>query len=106
MGKVAVYDGDDIVARVEYTNNLDYWDGRNHSCGSVGRHKGLTRLRNGQYVLIRGTQWQGERDHAEIISPSEALQEILSSGNDELFNEKRFADLKKLMDKELISEVE
>ena len=66
------------------------------ACGSTGRHKGLTKLKHGQYVLIHGTQWQGERDWAEIISKKEALQEVLRSGNLELLEEKRFCELKEL----------
>jgi len=75
----------EIVARVNYSNNLDYWDGRNWTCGSTGRHKGITQLKDGQFVLIFGTQWQGEQDSAEIISEEQAIQEILRSDSpDEL----------------------
>ncbi|GGK22603.1 hypothetical protein GCM10010965_14380 [Caldalkalibacillus thermarum] len=95
--KVNVYEGGVVVAQVNYNNNLDFWDGRNWSCGSVGRHKGLTRLKDGRFVLIHGTDWQGERDFAEIISAEQALQEILSSGNEELLEEEKFADLKALL---------
>lgn len=77
----------EVIAEVEYNNSLDFWDGRNHTCGSTGRHKGLTQLETGEYVLIHGTQWQGERDHAEIISPEQAVREIIGSGNTELFDE-------------------
>jgi hypothetical protein len=38
-------------------------------------------------VLIYGTQWQGERDTAELISHRRAVQEILKSGNTGLFDE-------------------
>lgn len=85
---IPVYDehGDEIVAQVKYNDNLDFWDGSNHTCGSTGRHKGLTRLKDGRFVLIHGTQWQGERDTAEIITPEQAVQEILHAGADELFD--------------------
>ena len=86
----------DVIARVRYNQNLDYWDGRNWTNGGVGRHKGLTKLQDGRYVLIHGTNWQGEKDWAEIISPEQALQEILKSGNTELLDTKKFAELKKL----------
>ena len=69
----------DVIARVRYNQNLDYWDGRNWQNGGVGRHKGITKLRDGRYVLIHGTNWQGEKDWAEIISPEQALQEILKA---------------------------
>lgn len=106
MGKVNVYDDNgDIVARVEYNDNLDHWDGSNWTGGSTGRHLGLTKLQDGSYVLIHGTQWQGERDHAEIVSADQALQEILQSGNVELLERKRFNELKEVYQQSLIGEV-
>lgn len=93
MSKINVYDGCEVIARVNYNDNLDFWDGRNYTCGSTGRHKGLTKLKDGRYVLIHGTQWQGERDYAEIITTEEALQEILRSGNTGLLESKKFLDL-------------
>ena len=107
MGKqyrVNVYENGDVIARVRYNSCLDYWDGRNWTNGGVGRHKGLTKLRDGRYVLIHGTDWQGEKNWAEIISPEQALQEILKSGNTELLNTKKFAGLKKLYEESLIEE--
>ena len=108
MGKkqyrVNVYEDGDVIARVRYNQNLDYWDGRNWTNGGVGRHKGLTKLRDGRYVLIHGTQWQGEKDWAEIISPEQALQEILKSGNTELLDIKKFAELKKLYEEKYLLE--
>jgi hypothetical protein len=98
--------GDDVIARVRYNSCLDYWDGRNWTNGGVGRHKGLTKLRDGRYVLIHGTQWQGEKDWAEIISPEQALQEILKSGNTELLGTKKFAELKKLYEEKYLLEEE
>jgi len=102
---IPVYVGEDVIACVKYNSNLDYWDGRNWTCGSTGRHKGLTKLKTGQYVLIHGTQWQNEKDHAETISAEEALQEILKSGNHELLEKAQFSELKQLMNG-LSSEVE
>lgn len=93
-----------IVAQVKYTANLDYWDGRNWTCGSTGRHKGLTKLKDGRFVLIHGTQWQNERDTAEIISPEQAVQEILAAGADELFGE--FPELAALRDETIVTEAE
>jgi L-cysteine desulfidase len=98
---INVYEDGRIIARVNYNSNLDYWDGHNWTCGGVGYHKGITKLKSGKYVLIYGTQWEGERDYAEVISKEEALQEILRSGNESLLD--KFDDLKKLyesMDKE------
>lgn len=93
MSKINVYEDKTVVAKVEYNTNLDYWDGNNYTCGSVGKHKGLTKLKDGRYVLIHVTQWQGERDWAEVISPQEALNEILRSNNDWLLDEPKFKSL-------------
>ena len=95
---------EEVIARVRYNQNLDFWDGRNFTCGSTGRHKGLTKLKDGRYVLIHGTQWQGEKDWAEIISPEQALQEILKSGNTELLETKKFRELKELYEKQMVEE--
>src|SRR5690554_3372068 len=97
---------EEVVARVRYNQDLDYWDGRNFTCGSTGRHKGITKLRDGNYVLIHGTQWQGEKDYAEIISAEEALQEILKSGNSQLLETKKFIGLKKLYEEQMGEEEE
>lgn len=105
--RVNVYDKDGkVVARVRYNRNLDFWNGRDWTCGEVGRHKGLTKLKDGRYVLIHGTQWQGERDWAEIITPEQALQEILRSQNLHLLETKKFAELKKLYEQQMIEEEE
>ena len=82
---VPVYDNGVCVARVQYNNALDFWNGSNWTSGSTGRHLGITRLKKTkQFVLIYGTQWQGERDYGEIVSDEEALQAILRSNNDAL----------------------
>ncbi|WP_041808492.1 hypothetical protein [Evansella cellulosilytica] len=95
----------EVVARVKYNEDLDFWDGRNRTNGGVGRHLGITKLKDGRYVLIYGTQWQGEKDYGLIVSPEEALNEILKSNNDELLDQKRFADLK-ILAEEMNSEYE
>lgn len=82
-----------VIARVKYNSNLDYWDGHNMTCGSTGRHLGITKLKkSGQYVLIHGTQWQGEKDTAEIITPEEAYQTIMQMEHSELLED--YPDLK------------
>lgn len=88
-----------VVARVTYNENLDYWDGQNWSNGGQGKHKGITRLRDGRYVIIIGTQWQGSKDYAYIASEEEALQEILDSNNVELLEKKNFKRLKEMAEK-------
>lgn len=82
MVKVNVYEKEmetKIVARVGYNSDLDVWDGSNWTSGETGRHKGLAKLKNGSFVLIHSTQWQGEKDYGIIITADEALQEILRS---------------------------
>jgi hypothetical protein len=102
--RVNVYDGDEVVARVRYNSDLDYWDGRNWTNGGTGRHKGITKLKDGRYVLIHGTQWTGGKDYGEIITPKQALQEILKSGNTELLELKKFRELKQAYENDLIDE--
>lgn len=99
-------DDGDVIARVLYTSNLDYWDGHNWTNGGVGYHKGITKLKDGRYVLICGTQWEGSRDTATVVSPKEALNEIFHSGNVELLEDPRFSDLKALADETLSEEDE
>lgn len=79
---VNVYENGEIIADVDYNNNLDVWNGQNWQSGGTGKHKGLTRLEDGRFVLIHGSDWQGVEDYAEIITPEEALQEILKSSLD------------------------
>ena len=100
--KVNVYEDAEVIARVEYNNNLDFWDGHNWTCGSTGLHKGLTKLKDGRFVVIHGTQWQGQSDHAEIISADEAAQEILRAEKDDLFE--KYPELKTIRDKKLVEE--
>jgi len=111
MGKkqyrVNVYDENgDVIARVRYNQDLDYWDGRNWTNGGTGMHKGITKLKDGRYVIIIGSQWQGARDYGYIVSPEEALQEILKSGNHDLLETKKFRELKELYEKQMVAEEE
>ena len=99
------YDLDgDVIARVRYNSALDYWDGSNWLNGGMGRHKGITKLKDGRYVIIIGSDWQGERDYAYIVDADEALQEILKAQRLELLDTKKFAELKKLYEESLIEE--
>jgi len=91
-------DRDNIIARVRYNADLDYWDGRNHSNGGVGMHKGITKLKNGTFVIIIGSDWQGSTDYGYAVSKKEAVKEILKADGAELFGMKKFAPLKELYD--------
>lgn len=105
MGKkVNVYEsremahhGGYIIARVEYNNNLDTDLDAMH-----GNHYGLTRLKNGRFVKIEGTDYSYEANIAYIISDDAALQYVLESGNDELF--KKYPALEELKNEMLIEE--
>ena len=103
---IPVYEDQEIVGQVKYNSNLDSWNGHNQTCGSTGRHKGITMLKNGKFVLIHGTQWQGENDYAEVVSEEQALKEILHHGHDELLDLPKFARLKALKEKTLQTEQE
>ena len=78
-----------VVAQVQYRHNLDSWDG-------PGRHKGITKLRDGRHVIIYGTEYPNEKDYALVVTPEEALREILESGNMYLLKETKFESLKLL----------
>jgi hypothetical protein len=86
VSKISVKDESyNVVADVEYHSILDHWDGSNCTSGSTGRHLGITKLKKlDSFVLIHGTQWQGEQDTAEIVTDEEALQAILRAGKEEL----------------------
>lgn len=90
------YEKETVIARVRYNACLDYWDGRNHTNGGTGMHKGLTKLKDGRYVLIIGSQWQGAKDYGYVVTAEEALQEILKSDNAELLKTKKYKELHEL----------
>jgi hypothetical protein len=85
-----------VIARVRHNTNLDFWNGHNWSCGEINKHKGLTKLKDGRYVLIYSTDIKDKKDYALIISEYQALQEILKSKNMELLKRKKWKNLKKL----------
>ena len=96
---------EEVIARVRYNQNLDFWDGHNMTNGGTGSHLGLTKLKDGRYVLIHGTDWQGQRSYGEIVSKKEAFQAILNSGNTDLLKGKKFEELNELL-KEMPQEEE
>ena len=102
--RVNVYEDGDVIARVRYNSALDYWDGSNWLNGGPGRHKGITKLKDGRYVIIIGSDWQGERDYAYVVDADEALQEILKAQQLDLLNTKKFAELKKLYEEKYLIE--
>lgn len=81
MTKVPVFEDGQVITRVEHNTNLDFWDGHNWTSGSTGRHLGYTRLKSGKFVLIHGTQWQDEKDRAEVVTPGELIQAAARTGH-------------------------
>jgi hypothetical protein len=106
--RVNVYEGpeyrEQVIARVRYNDDLDYWDGNNFTNGGTGRHKGITKLKDGRYVIIIDSQWQGASDYAYVVSPEEAVQEILNAGKEDLLDTKKFKDLKPVYEKMMVEE--
>lgn len=100
MTKVPVYDDGEVIARVEYNSNLDFWDGRNMTSGSLGRHLGFTKLKkSGKYVLITGTNWEGEQPSAEIVTADELIQAAARTGHlDDVYA--AYPELKGALDEE------
>ena len=75
---VNIYNDDGkVIGTVKYNQNLDVWNGRNWQNGGTGLHLGLTKVSNGSFVLIHGSDWQGSKDWAEIISDEHAFQLIM-----------------------------
>lgn len=99
MAKVNVHNGEEIVARVEYNELLDNWDGNCRSSGGAGHHLGIAKLKSGKFVLIYGTEWEGEHDMASVVSDKESMFAVLKSGHDELLDQPKYARLKELSEK-------
>lgn len=73
-------DGETGLGLVPYTSNLDYWDGHNRSNGKTGRHSGIGKLKAGGFYVCHGTQWEGERDYAEVINEATARSLAIAAG--------------------------
>lgn len=102
---VNVYNDDgELIATVKYNNNLDVWNGSNYQNGGTGRHLGITKLSDGTYVLIHGSDWQSELDYAEVITPKKAY-EVIMKYDESMLEWKAFAELKRF-NEELLQEVE
>jgi hypothetical protein len=85
--KVPLYDDEHCIGRVSYSANLDVWNGSNYQSGGTGRHLGVGRTRTGQFYLCYGTQWQGERDYARIVTAEEAKEAVMRIGDDTLYRQ-------------------
>ncbi len=94
-----------VVARVQYNQMLDNWNGSNWQRGGVGRHLGLAILRDGTPVLIYGTNWQGERDYGVTVTMQEAIRAILGThDSDDILAQPRFRSLREWADSNLAQE--
>jgi putative transposon-encoded protein len=103
MTKVPVYEDGEVIARVEYNSNLDFWDGRNMTSGSLGRHLGFTKLKkSGKYVLINGTNWEGEQPSAEVVTMDELIKAATRTGHlDDVYA--AYPELKGTLDEEEVA---
>lgn len=104
INMVNVYDDGELIATVKYNQNLDVWNGSNYQNGGTGLHLGITKLEDGKYVLIHGSDWEGDSDWAEIIGDKKAY-ELIIKYNSDMLEWKAFQELKKFKE-ELIQEVE
>ena len=95
-----------LIGRVKPNRLLDFWDGCTYTNGNTGCHKGITKLKDGSFVIIETSQWSGSKDYAYVVSDKEALREILRSGNEELLELKRFRKLKEFSENLLKEENE
>lgn len=102
---VNVYNDDgELIATVKYNHNLDVWNGSNYQNGGTGLHLGLTKLEDGSYVLIHGSDWQGDKDWAEIITAKKAY-ELIMKYDESMLEWKAFQELKRYREN-LLKEVE
>ncbi len=102
---VNVYnDNGDLIATVKYNSNLDNWNGSNWQNGGTGHHLGITKLSDGTFVLIHGSDWQGDRDWAETIPPKKAY-ELIMKYDESMLEWKAFKELKRF-EENLLQEVE
>ena len=110
MYRIPVYEQEgrpdaQIVARVQYNQMLDNWNGSNWQRGGVGRHLGLTILRDGTPVLIYGTNWQGERDYGVAVTQREAIHAIMGTDDaGDILAQPRFRSLREWADSNLPQE--
>jgi hydrogenase maturation factor len=80
----------EIIARVE-VNEL------------IASGLGITRLVNGEYVLIHLAQTLGRMDYAETVEDEKVLQVILKQ-NPDLLEDPKFSSLKDLWERNKIEE--
>jgi len=73
--------GSEVIANVEYNEILDYLVNTNYQNGGTGRHLGFGQLKNGDYYLIFGTNWQGEKNYGYRVPSESIVKEAIKSDN-------------------------
>lgn len=92
--KSKIFDGSEIVANCRITYNLDFYNGQ-HNCNPTnGKHKTLSKLKDGRFAII----WSDENGSniGRVVSDEYALEEIITAKKTRLLYNKRFIKLKEL----------
>lgn len=97
---------ENLIGVINYNENLDYVVGSNRQNGGFGMDKGITKLKDGSYVIIVGSNWDGAESYAYVVDDKEALDEIVNSYNLELLEKGRFKRLRELYEKTMLIEDE
>ena len=92
LDPIPVFDRDGYIGLdVEATYNLD--DFETGDAGFNGIHAGIVRIPDGRYVFMYTSQWEGDYNYGEVISPAEALWLVRSYDHEELLSQDEFKDL-------------
>jgi hypothetical protein len=83
VSMIRVEDGCSTVGYVEYSTNLDHWDGSRWGYGGgVGEHRGLVRWHDG-YVVVYGSEYPGHT-YGVPVGEVEAKTAVFASGDPDL----------------------
>lgn len=77
---------DKKVSRIYGNKNLGY--DKENEC-----YKGISKTVDGQYIIIISYEKENKKDYAYIVTPEDALKEILDAGKTDLLKTKKFKDL-------------
>jgi len=80
---IPIFDeNNNFVTEVEsnyYLDSDEYQDS-----GFPGIHQGLVKISDSKYAILYVSQWEGDTNWGEVISPAEALWMLFSTRNDYL----------------------
>lgn len=76
---------------------LDNFDGTNLYNGRIGKHKGLTKLRDGRYAVILAYDDTRLRTFGYVVSDEQALEEIKLAKKLELLENIKYQELKRML---------